>query len=356
MEIISRSAPTVLTTASSALAPRQLVVERAAITVDSCELRDVSLGGWVFGRDVGSAPAVVIVGGITATPFPFGDGGSGAAGGTKPWWPALAAPGLIDVTRCTVLCPCWPGNGSTWAGFDDLDALPPLSVSGLADLIEVWLEGVGCTQPVIFAGASLGALVNVAFAVRHPHRCGKVISVSGALRPDGWGTAVRHLQRELVRDGLRNGTLHTAMMRARQLGILTYRGREELDARFGKLTPGRARPPVADYLDYNGRKFADRFPVGTFLLLSEAIDRMSLGADRTAVREALRRVTAETVVVGVASDLLFPWELQVELHEELRAAGARSSLWKMNSIYGHDAFLADQERLAGVLLEAGAFQ
>ena len=164
----------------------------------------------------------------------------------------------------------------------------------------------------------------------------------------------RSLQRELVRDGLRNGDVTTGMMRARQLGMLTYRGRDELDTRFGKLLPHLDRPPVAEYLDHHGRRFAERFPVRTFLLLSEAIDRESMG-DAQAVRDAIGRVNAETIVVGVPGDMLFPWALQVELHRALQAAGADSSLWKLESLFGHDAFLADQDRLADLLRGAGAF-
>ncbi len=188
-----------------------------------------------------------------------------------------------------------------------------------------------------------------------PSAAATLVAISAGLRPDGWGTATRHLQRELVRDGLRNGDIATGMMRARQLGMLTYRGRDELDTRFGKLLPELERPPVADYLDHHGRRFAERFPVKTFLLLSEAIDRGIIGDDARARRAALDRVTADTIIVGVPGDMLFPFALQVELHRELQAAGAQSSLWKLESLYGHDAFLADQDRLADVLRGAGAF-
>lgn len=325
------------------------------MTIEGHHLVDVRLSGWVYGPEVGTAPAVVIVGGITASPFPFGDGGIETDGTREAWWPALCAPDLIDPTRHTVFCPSWPGNGSTWRGFDAAPAPPALSVAGLADLLAAWIEGCGCTQPVTFVGASLGGMVGVSLAVRHPDRCGKLVVISAGLRPDGWGTATRHLQRELVRDGLRTGDVATGMSRARQMGMLTYRGRDELDTRFGKLVPGLDRPPVAEYLDYHGRRFAERFPVKTFLLLSEAIDRAAIGDDAVSVRAALERVTADTVVVGVPGDMLFPWALQVELHRELQAVGAQSSLWKLDSVFGHDAFLADQERLADVLRGAGAF-
>jgi len=318
--------------------------------IEGHALEDVKLGGWAYGPDLGTAPVVVIVGGITASPFPFGGEGH------EPWWPALQAPDLIDPSRHTILCPCWPGNGSTWRGFDDLgSALPAISVLGLADLVGIWLDGVGCTQPVTFVGASLGGMVGVAFAVRHAARCARLVTISAGLRPDGWGTATRHVQRELVRDGLRNGDVTTGMIRARQLGMLTYRGRDELDTRFEKLRPGVERPAVAEYLDYHGRRFAERFPVKTFLMLSESIDRGSIGDDRHAMRAALEQVTAEVLVIGVPGDLLFPWTLQVELHRELQAAGACSSLWKLDSVYGHDAFLADQDVLAEVLRGASAF-
>jgi homoserine dehydrogenase len=325
------------------------------MTIEGHVLSDVALGGWVYGPELGTAPVVIVVGGITASPFPFGDGRDSADEGSEAWWPALCTPELIDPARHTVLCPCWPGNGSTWRGFDEAATMPAISVLGLADLLAAWLDGIGCETPITFVGASLGGMVGVAFAVRYPGRCGKLIAISAGLRPDGWGTATRHLQRELVRDGLRNGDVTTGMSRARQLGMLTYRGRDELDTRFGKLEPGLDRPPVAAYLDHHGRRFAERFPVKTFLLLSEAIDRGWIADDARSLRSALEQVSAETIVVGVPGDMLFPLALQVELHRELQAAGAQSSLWKLDSVYGHDAFLADQDRLAELLRGAGAF-
>jgi homoserine dehydrogenase len=334
----------------SAIAPLHITVTRPAMTVEGHALADVVLAGYQLGRPLGTAPVVIVVGGITASPFPFGDGA-----GSEPWWPALRGPDLIDLDAMTVLCPCWPGNGSTWKGFED-GPISQLSGLGLADLIAAWLDGIGCTTPATFIGASLGGLVGIAFATRHPAKCARLITISAGLRPDGWGTATRHLQRELVRDGIKTGDVATGMIRARQLGMLTYRGREELDTRFGALVPELAQPPVAAYLDHHGQRFAARFPVRTFLLLSEAIDRARFGIDQASVRAELARVTADVLVVGVPGDLLFPYALQVELYRELQAVGAACSLWKLDSEYGHDAFLADQDKLAALLRDANAFR
>lgn len=330
--------------------PRRVEVRRDAMVVEGHALEDVALAGYILGPELGTAPVVVVIGGITASPFPFGD----AASGAEPWWPALLGHDLIDPTRQTVLAPCWPGNGSTWRGFDD-GPLPPLSALGLADLIAAWLDGIECRVPITFVGASLGGLVGFALAVRHPDRVARLVTISAGLRPDGWGTATRHLQRELVRDGLRTGDVQTGMMRARQLGMLTYRGRDELDTRFGVLEPELENPPVASYLQHHGERFAQRFPVRTFLLLSEAIDRARFATDAASLRAELSRVTAEVLIVGVPGDLLFPFALQHELYRELQAAGASASLWKLDSEYGHDAFLADQDALAALLRDSGCF-
>src|SRR5688572_8322506 len=342
---MSVPAPAPTTIAST---PRRYEVRREAMVIEGHALAEVELAGFLLGRPLGDAPVVIIVGGITASPFPFGDPASGA----EAWWPALQAPDLIDPASTTVLCPCWPGNGSTWRGFDE-GALPPLSAHGLADLLAAWLDGIGCTTPVTYVGASLGGLVGIAFAARHAERCAQLITISAGLRPDGWGTATRHLQRELIRDGQRSGDVATGMIRARQLGMLTYRGREEIDTRFGVLAPELERPPVAAYLEHHGQRFAARFPVRTFLLLSEAIDRSRFGSDAAAVRAELARVTADVLIVGVPGDLLFPFALQHELYRELQAAGASAALWKLDSEYGHDAFLADQDKLAELVRDSG---
>src|SRR3954454_574808 len=96
-------------------APQRYEVRREAMVVEGHALAGVELAGYLVGQPLGTAPVVIVVGGITASPFPFGD----PASSVEAWWPALQAPGLIDLSCTTALCPCWPGNGSTWQGFDD---------------------------------------------------------------------------------------------------------------------------------------------------------------------------------------------------------------------------------------------
>ncbi|HEX7283100.1 MAG TPA: hypothetical protein VF239_13670, partial [Vicinamibacterales bacterium] len=90
------------TVAATELKPRRLVIELQSIAIEGRTLEQVQLGGWVYGPELGTAPVVVIVGGITASPFPFGDGQSEGDAARAAWWPALSAPDLIDPARHTV--------------------------------------------------------------------------------------------------------------------------------------------------------------------------------------------------------------------------------------------------------------
>src|SRR5262249_14938471 len=94
----------------------------------------------------------------------------------------------------------------TWRGFDD-GAVTPLSALGLADLIAAWLDGLGCTTPVTYVGASLGGLVGIAFAVRHAERCARLITISAGPPARGRGHSAPPAAR---RAGARGGATCSA--------------------------------------------------------------------------------------------------------------------------------------------------
>lgn len=309
-------------------------------------LADVQLRGHHYGQPLANAPIYVLSGGITADALPLGDGQNPG------WWQALEHFKLLNPQKHAILAPGTLGNISDWPALLELDhtaslELPRLTPFDLAEATERWLQAIGCPNGVTWLGASVGGLVGLALALLHPRRIQRLITISAGHQPDGWGTGVRHLQRELVRDALRHDPLEKsmislAMKRARQLGMLSYRGRHELNTRFGPLEAHMQVPPIDSYLEHNGHKFAKRFSPQRFLLLSDAIDRFHVG-------KRLDQLQCQVDVIGVPSDLLFPFTLQAEFHNLLLDAGISSRLVRFDSPFGHDAFLADQARLAELL-------
>jgi homoserine acetyltransferase len=62
----------------------------------------------------------------------------------------------------------------------------------------------------------------------------------------------------------------------------------------------------------------------------------------------LWRLTHRTLVVGITSDVLYPYELQTELAEHMPQA----ELYAIDSPHGHDAFLIE----ISALNEAGLYK
>ena len=72
----------------------------------------------------------------------------------------------------------------------------------------------------------------LSFAARHPHMSRGVLVLGAADRPHAMATALRVIQRRIVRRGLRFGDEAGALALARALAVTTYRSAAEFDARF----------------------------------------------------------------------------------------------------------------------------
>jgi homoserine O-acetyltransferase len=63
------------------------------------------------------------------------------------------------------------------------------------------------------------------------------------------------------------------------------------------------------------------------------------------------RITPQARVVGFTSDLLFPISQQQEVAEILRREGRPVRYEEFETIYGHDTFLIEIDRLGALLTE-----
>ncbi len=75
------------------------------------------------------------------------------------------------------------------------------------------------------------------------------------------------------------------------------------------------------------------------------MDSHNVGRGRVSVSEALKKIEANAIVIGIESDLLFPIEEQKKLASEIKNA----KFEKIDSIYGHDGFLIEYEQLENII-------
>jgi len=259
-------------------------------------------------------PAIAVAGGISA----------GRAVATckdgEGWWREIVAPGgYVDLDRfCVIGFDFLPNAGETARTITTRD-----HARALADALDV----VGVEKLYAFVGASYGGMVGLAFAAEYPERIEKLCAVSAPDRPHPASTALRGVQRRIIKLAEKLGEGQAGVSLARQIAMVTYRTPEEFAERFDSVAGEAAGDPydVCDYLISRGEAYG--MDPRRYLTLSDSIDRHRV--DPAAI-------AADCLIVGASSDRLAPAGDLRRLADDLGAAYA-----EIESLYGHDAFLKE---------------
>ena len=123
---------------------------------------------------------------------------------------------------------------------------------------------------------------------------------------------------------------------------------------FPALRPTLPRYDVENYLRYQGRKFAARLDPNCYVALTHTLDTHDVARGRAKKNEDYRATLAslphECLVVGITSDALYPFHLQMELAQHMPNA----RMYTIDSKHGHDAFLIDIANLNAAAVAARA--
>ena len=211
------------------------------------------------------------------------------------------------------------------------DQVPRLDTRDQARALAAVLDHLGIGRLEAIVGSSYGGMVALAFATLYPERVQRLIVIGAAHEPHPMATAVRSIQRDIVRLARAHGRPADGLDLARRLAMTTYRTAEEFAERFSN---GQR---VEDYLAHCGRRYVERFTAERFLCLSQSIDLHRV--DPTAV-------TVPTTLVAIEGDAIAPpWQVQ-QLAAQL---GERATLIQIRSHYGHDAFLKETAAISRIL-------
>jgi len=275
------------------------------------------------------APVLVVLGGISASAHVAAHASDPSPG----WWEAIVGPGrAIDPARHRIVSIDWltvPGH--------------PVDARDQARALGVALDRLGVATVEAIIGASYGGMVALAFAALFPARVGQLVVLSAAHESHPMATALRTIQRGVVRLGVKSGRALEAVALARALGIASYRTAEEFAERFAAAPVRTAtgyRFPVEEYLEHGGTRFAIRCEAERYLALSESIDLHRVDpAD----------ITTPTTLLAVEGDQLVPvWQV----HELFGRLGGPGRVVEITSRYGHDAFLKEVEAVSELITTA----
>jgi homoserine O-acetyltransferase len=300
-------------------------------------LESVSVAWRLSGPATG--PVVVALGGISATRrvwLPEEPRGG--------WWHEVVGPGLaLDTQRFRILSFDYLGASADTTGPRDGNPFPTISAYDQAELLLRLINHLGLSSVRAIAGASYGGMVALAFGERYPDRVARLIVISAADRAHPMASAWRVVQRRIVKMAIEAGDPAKGLELARALAMATYRSPEEFAARFAgaprRKDDGSADDrfvlPVEEYLFARGADYAKAYRPDSFVCLSESIDLHRVDANR---------VFAPVTAIAIREDQLVPLA-------DMRAMVARlpnAELHEISSVYGHDAFLKENRRLAPI--------
>ena len=296
------------------------------------------------------------------------------------WWEDMVGPNKpIDTRRYFVICMNSLGScfGSTGPSSIDPDTgkhyrltFPVLTVEDIADTAISVLEHYAVQHLHTVVGASMGGMTALAFAINHPGKVSRLVSISSAARSLPYSIALRSLQREIIRkDPLWDNGRYlladhgpvTGMRLARKLGMISYRSSEEWSERFGREralgftdedSPFGIDFEVESYLETHANKFIGSFDANCYLYLSRAMDLFDAADHGGSLSSCFASLSLESaLVIGVSTDMLFPISQQQELADALAHHVDEVIFKPLPSIQGHDSFLVDMDRFRPAIAE-----
>eukprot|EP00985_Skeletonema_marinoi_P003150 scaffold1302_cov113-Skeletonema_marinoi.AAC.19 len=184
------------------------------------------------------------------------------------------------------------------------------------------------------------------------------VPIACGARHTAWQIAISETQRQAVYADPKwnNGRIdpqdppHAGLSVARQIGMVSYRTPLGYHQKFGRALTDESGPSygsrapwqVKSYLEYQGKKFLDRFDPVTYVKLTEQMDSHDVSRSRGTMEEVLSHVEIPVCVLGIDSDILYPLREQ----EEIAAWLPNGELKIIHSDAGHDGFLLEQDQVA----------
>ena len=272
------------------------------------------------------------------------------------WWDGLVGPGkLFDTLKYYIICAnmigsCYGSSGPSTlspSGEPYLLSFPQVTVRDIVKAHNLLREELGIEYIDLIAGGSIGGFQALEWSIMFPGIIRNLLVIACNARVSAWGTAFNESQRmALFADStfaeaknIRGG--ERGLRGARSIALISYRSykgyyltqsEKDEDALFAEM--------ACSYQQYQGKKLSDRFDAYSYYTLTRSVDSHNCGRGRGGVEKALDKIMANTVVVGIDSDNLFPVEEQKLLHKYMK----NSKLELLESEWGHDGFLLEWEQ------------
>lgn len=297
--------------------------------------------------------------------------------GRPGWWDPLVGPGRVfDTDRYYVVCAnvlggCMgttgpadrnPETGEAWGM-----KFPVFTIADMVDLQVRLVDHLGIDRLFAVAGGSMGGMMALDWASRHPERVFASIPIATSWRHTAQNIAFHEVGRQAIMadPDWHEGGYHARGVKprrglavARMAAHITYLSESAFQEKFGRELRGRkdlsygfeADFEVESYLRHQGSTFVDRFDANSYLYVTRAMDYFDMAARHGGnLARAFAGTPSRFLVVSFTSDWLFPTSESRTIVRALNANAADASFVEIPADAGHDSFLLDVPEFHGVL-------
>jgi len=291
------------------------------------------------------------------------------------WWEDMIGPGKgIDTDKYFVLCSNVLGGCSGTTGPSSIDPntgspygldFPIITIADMVRVQKRLLDRLGIRHLLAVIGGSIGGMQVLQWSIAYPEMMDAAIPIATTTHLGAQSIAFDAVGRNaiLADANFANGQYHNKSVPARGLAIarmighITYLSEEGMRQKFGRQLRTAEKYSydfnsefsVETYLDYQGQTFVDRFDANSYLYITKASDYFDLARDYGSLRQAFANTRARFLVVSFSSDWLFTPAQSEAVVDALAANGRDVSFCNINSSYGHDAFLLENETLGAFI-------
>jgi homoserine O-acetyltransferase len=289
------------------------------------------------------------------------------------WWDIMVGPGKgIDTDQYFVICSNILGSccGSTGpasvnpeTGEEYGTRFPVVTIGDMVAAQKALLDHLGIDTLLSVIGGSVGGMQVLEWCARFPERVRSAVPLATTSRHSALAIAFNEVARQAIMadPNWNEGHYYSGkkpdmgLALARMIGHITYLSDESMRLKFGRKLQNRsalsfefgAEFQVESYLQYQGKKFIERFDANSFLYITKAADYFDLARQygSGSLVKAFSRCRAKFLVVSYTSDWLYPTYQSREMVKAMKKNDLDVSFCEIDAQWGHDAFLLPNDRL-----------
>ncbi|MCP4311843.1 MAG: homoserine O-acetyltransferase [Bacteroidetes bacterium] len=276
------------------------------------------------------------------------------------WWPGMVGEGkLFDTEKYFIVCPniigsCYGTTGPLSTNPETAlpwyRAFPEITIRDLVRAHELLRKHLGIKHIHTITGGSIGGFQALEYSIMFPAFISHLVFIAGTVQISPWANAINQSQRLAIEadptyleEEPYGGS--GGLKCARSIALLSYRNEQSYNRTQREVNPSRTSDlKASSYQDYQGDKLVKRFDAYSYHALTRLMDTHNVVRERGSLGEAIGRIGASVLSIGISSDQLFP------VHEQkILAHIAQGEYREIDSHYGHDGFLLEGEKITSIV-------